>query len=342
VASILFGKEPFLKRATWISSALLVTALAASPHAFAQNDKAAAEALFDDAKKLMEAKRYPEACKKFADSQKLDPGVGTLLNLGRCYKENGQTASAWSTYREAASQARAESQADREELARAEAAAMEPRLTKLVIEVNPDTAAIAGLEIKRDGAAVPQGLWGVPSPVDPGVRSIDVSAPGKKPLHLEARTEGAGTVARVVIPPLEAAPTAAAPVAALGPATAAAPVDQGATPAADPGKTQRIVGYVLGGTGIAAVGVGTWLLLYANAQDEVGDKSDTQERQDRYHNGATTSRTVAFVTMGSGAALLVGGIVLVVTAPHAPTKTAIRFVPEIGAGHAGLNVLGRF
>jgi len=332
-----------VKRRTWISSALLVAALAASPHASAQNDKAAAEALFDDAKRLMDAKRYPEACKKFADSQKLDPGVGTLLNLGRCYKENGQTASAWSTYREAASQARSESQTDREQLARDEAAALEPRLTKLVIEVNADTAAIPGLEIKSDGAAVPQGLWGVPAPVDPGMRSIDVTAPGKKPLHLDARTEGAGTVARVVIPPLEDGPPAAVPVAAAAPAAGPTPADQGAAaPVSDPGKTQRIVGYVVGGTGIVAAGVGTWFLVYANAQDEVGDKSDTKERQERYHGDAKTSRTVAFISIGTGAAMLVGGIVLVVTAPHAQTKTSLTFVPEIGAGRAGLNVLGRF
>lgn len=330
-----------MKRATWISSLLLVAALAAAPQAHAQNDKAAAEALFDDAKKLMEAKRYPEACKKFADSQKLDPGVGTLLNLGRCYKENGQTASAWSAYREAASQARAEGQSDREDLARDEAAQLEPRLTKLVIEVSPPTASLQGLEIKRDGAAVPQGLWGVPAPVDPGVRSLDVTAPGKKPVHLEVRTEGAGATSKVVIPPLEDGP-AAAPVAVAA-AGAPAPADQGQqAPAGDPGKTQRIVGYVIGGTGIAAIAVGTWFVLYAHAQDEVGDKSDEKDRQDRYHGDAKTSRTIGFISIGSGAALLVGGIVLVATAPHAAQKASLTLVPELGASRAGLHLLGRF
>jgi len=330
-----------VKRATWISSSLLVAALAAAPHARAQNDKAAAEALFDDAKKLMEAKRYPEACKKFADSQKLDPGVGTLLNLGRCYKENGQTASAWSTYREAASQARAEQQSDREDLARDEAAQLEPRLTKLVIEVSPPTAALQGLEIKRDGASVPQGLWGVPAPVDPGVRTIDVTAPGKKPIHLEARTEGFGAVSKIVIPPLEDGPPA--PVAPVAGAAGAPPADQGQpAPAANPGKTQRIVGYVVGGTGIVAIGVGTWFVLYARAQDQVGDNADEQSRQDRYHGDAKTSRTVGFVTIGSGAALLVGGIVLVATAPHAAEKASLTLVPEIAENRAGLHLFGRF
>ena len=330
-----------MKRATWISSSLLVAALAAAPQAHAQNDKAAAEALFDDAKRLMEAKRYPEACKKFADSQKLDPGVGTLLNLGRCYKENGQTASAWSAYREAASQARAESQSDREDLAREEAAQLEPRLTKLVIEVSPPTAALSGLEIKRDGAAVPQGLWGVPAPVDPGVRTIDVTAPGKKPIHLEARTEGAGATSKIVIPPLEDGPPPL-PVAATAGAAAAPPADQGAQPAGDPGKTQRIVGYVVGGTGIAATGVGIWFVLYARAQDQVGDKADEKERQERYHGDAKTSRTIGFISIGSGLALITGGIVLVATAPHAAEKASLTLVPEVGENRAGLHLFGRF
>ena len=135
-----------MKRARYQSVWLVLSALAAAPHALGQDNKAAAEALFDDAKKLMAAKHYAEACPKFADSQRLDPGVGTLLNLGLCYKQNGQTASAWSSYREAASLARSEGQSDREDLARQEAANLEPQLTKLVIEVPKDTAAIAGLE----------------------------------------------------------------------------------------------------------------------------------------------------------------------------------------------------
>ena len=152
----------------WAGLALLAS-MAVAPVARAQTgaDKAAAEALFDEGKRLREAKRYSEACPKFADSQRLDPAVGTLLNLALCYKEAGQTASAWSTYREAAAQAAAAHQADREQLARDEAAALETKLTKLVIEVSPEVARVPGVEVKRDGAVVPSGLWGVAAPVDP-------------------------------------------------------------------------------------------------------------------------------------------------------------------------------
>src|SRR6185437_15434982 len=71
----------------------------------AQNasDKAAAEALFDAAKKLYADKKYAEACTRFDASEKLDRGIGTLLYLADCYEHVGRTASAWATFREAES-----------------------------------------------------------------------------------------------------------------------------------------------------------------------------------------------------------------------------------------------
>src|SRR5437016_5580198 len=62
--------------------------------------KAVAEALFDEANKLMEEGQFSAACERFEQSEKADPGVGTLLHLGRCYALTGRLASSWAIYRE--------------------------------------------------------------------------------------------------------------------------------------------------------------------------------------------------------------------------------------------------
>src|SRR5512138_2397422 len=92
--------------------------------------RAAAQALFDDARRLMADKKYAEACPKLEESQRLDPGIGTLLNLAECQSLTGRTASAWANFLEAAYQAKAAGQAKRENTARSRAAALEPKLSR--------------------------------------------------------------------------------------------------------------------------------------------------------------------------------------------------------------------
>jgi len=344
-------------RAQWaVPLMLALGVLGAAPRAHAQSatDKATAEALFVEAKRLMGEKKYAEACPKLADSQKLDPGVGTSLNLALCYKQNGQTASAWTTYREAAAQARTAQQLDREELARTEAAALEKTLTRLVIQVPPEVAAIQGLEIKRDGSLVPGGLFGVAAPVDPGVRVIDVTAPGKKPLHLEVKAEGAGTTAELAIPMLESDAPPAAPVVAAAPAAEPAPQ---APPAAEKssGNGQFIAGMVVAGVGAAGIVTGTIFGLLSiaqskaadkaavNAEENPGDREYYEDRQAGFEDDADTSRTICFVSLGVGAAAAIGGLILIGTAPKAKKENAsLQLLPEFGQDRAGLRLRGAF
>src|SRR4051812_5478245 len=75
---------------------------------------AVAQALFNDAKTLMQAGKYAEACPKLEESQRLGPAIGTQFNLAVCYEALGKMASAWSLYLDVAGVAKSTNQPERE------------------------------------------------------------------------------------------------------------------------------------------------------------------------------------------------------------------------------------
>lgn len=145
--------------------------------AWAQNatDKATAEILFRQAREKLAAGAYAEACPAFEASQKLDPAVGTLLNLADCYEKIGRTASAWAYFTEVAGKSAATGQAKREAVARQRALALVPRLARISIRLLGDGG---GRTVRRDGTLVDKALFGTAVPVDPGDHLIEVSVPG--------------------------------------------------------------------------------------------------------------------------------------------------------------------
>jgi hypothetical protein len=318
--------------------------MAVSPRASAQTsevDKSAAETLFDEGRRLSSEGKFAEACLKFADSNKLDPGVGTLLNLGQCYKSLGRSASAWSTFREAAALARASGQSDRETLARGEASALEPSLIRLSIEVPPELVT-ASLQIRRDGAAVPTSLWGLPTPIDPGGHVIEVSASGKRAQRLEVTPGAPGSTTKVVIPPLVdepssppsaasatggAAPPSPMPAALARPVQAPGASTQGSLVPAERGSGRsglRVTGFVVGGIGAAALGAGVVFLALGKSQNEQalaactaganGDHCTSTADRNNHENHVRAARDnfrIGYVGLGVGAAGVASAVVLI-------------------------------
>src|SRR5262249_25737250 len=139
-------------------------------------DQAAAEALYQEAAKLAKANRWPEAVARLEASQKLDPAVGTLMQLAWCYEKAGRSASAWSTYRDVPSLAKPDDK--RAKQAEADAKRLEPTLARLLLEVAAENRA-AAVEIRRDGTLLNAGAWGVAVPIDPGTHKIEATATGK-------------------------------------------------------------------------------------------------------------------------------------------------------------------
>src|SRR6202040_2283990 len=116
-----------------------------------------ARALFNEARELMKAGQYDEACPKLEAATRLHEGSGLLLNLGDCYEHIGRTASAWTEFGEAASAAERLGRAMDQAEAPKRRPAMEPRLSRLAIRVSKEAR---GLVVKRDGTALDRGAWG--------------------------------------------------------------------------------------------------------------------------------------------------------------------------------------
>ncbi|MDB4995513.1 MAG: hypothetical protein JWM74_2945, partial [Myxococcaceae bacterium] len=164
----------------------------------------------------------------------------------------------------------------------------------------------SGLTIVVDGGARDEALWGTPLPVDPGLRVVAASAAGKKTRTTEVQVEPSERQV-VTITPLEDVPAVVAPLATR---PAPAPIVVTET------SSQRVLGYVVGGTGIAAIGVGTIfgaLALSSNA-DSKACATNPRCTSDTAYRDADRNAWVANVAIPVGVVALGVGIVLVLTA----------------------------
>ena len=153
------------------------TSFAASARAQTPAEQMLAQSLFDEGRALMEQKRYAEACPKLAESQRLDPGGGTLLNLAICHEQEGRLATAFMELNAAVAQARKDNRQDRIDTANAHLASIDGRIPRLTIKVAQEEP---GLEVFLDGTLVRKPAWNVATIVDPGPHVVDARAPNQR------------------------------------------------------------------------------------------------------------------------------------------------------------------
>lgn len=290
--------------------------------AAAQTAPKNAETLFREGRQLMDAKDFATACPKFAESQKLEPAPGTLLNLADCYEKGGQTASAWTTFKEAAKAAAARNRADWVTTATQRAALLEPKLATLAITVGR-SADVPSLRIERDGAAVERGVWGTAVPIDPGPHALVATASGKKAWSRKVEVAATKNVL-VDVPVLEVETSTAPP-----PSLANEPLDEPPPPRpAKDGSGMRVAGYVVTGLGVVGLAVGT-----VTGVSALGKRSDAEAKCVSYpsncsadatgaNDDAKKLATISTVSLIAGGVLVAGGIVLIVIAPRSADKSS--------------------
>ncbi len=330
---------------------------AASPQ-----DRAAADALFDSGVKLMESGNFDKACPKFQKSFDLDPGVGTLLNLGRCYDLAGKYASAWSTYREASAMARQEGQSAREEHAREEARKLEPKLVRVRIQLADGLADLPGFKLTQDGVElVADAVVGEAIPVDAGTHEIVATADGYEPRTVAVSATEEGQTYPVLVEALEqsdAPPAVAEPAAQTD--DSAAPAEQAppqATTAAPKEKKGRSLAgpIILGTVGLALAGTGTAFAFMAKGHDnnaraicEDDDDPCGDDEVDEWKDElgkAKSNATIAYIGWGVGGAAITGAVIWLIAGGPSKSQETVgktRLTPVVGGGVWGLSARGSF
>lgn len=294
-------------------------------------DKAEAESLFDEAGKLLRGGNAQAACPKLERSLQLDRGIGTLLFLAECYERLGRTASAWATFREAAAEARAVGQTERERIASSRAKKLDASVPKLRIDV-PEGTLPVGAEVVRDARPVDPSTFGAAIAVDPGLHVILITAPGHEPARLE-RSLDVGEEATIRVTPLTK-------IAVLpGPASEAPPpprlADEKALAPAAP--RVRWPTYVVGGAGLAFGAVGAVFGVrtfgkWSDAQSRCDARLRcSREGLDHIEEARSAGTLSTLFVSASVAALSVSGYML---------WRDLR--PEIALQDRGLALRGRF
>jgi hypothetical protein len=326
-------------RTLGVSLVLFVAATASA----GTRDAASAEVLFRDGREAMKRGDFATACPKLAESQRLDPAPGTLLNLSECEEKSGKLASAWQHARETLDQLPAGD--DRVPIARKRTADLEKRVPRLTIRLADDAA--SGVTVMRDDVELGRASLGTKLPVDPGEHVVVVRAPGRKDARFKVSiAEGEAKTIGVAAGDLAPGEGEAGNLSRGGSSRGGAlPADQPA-----PGKSQRNVGWGIAGVGVIGLIVGVaenirWKTQEQNVKDncqtvradgkveciDANYANDQQAARDR-------NQTISTVSYVVGGAALVGGVALVLSAPSSSggATNQVRIGPAFGTGAAGV------
>jgi hypothetical protein len=182
--------------------------------------------------------------------------------------------------------------------------------------------------------------------MDPGTHTIEATVTGHPPWSKAVTVPPGPSSTDLTVPDLVGAPTEGAAATPAPAEPSAHVVAKPGEPARD-GSGQRIVGFVVGGVGLVALGVGAVFGVKAiSGANDVKNACPTADtckagaldtaRSD--YDGAKTAATLSTVLVPVGAVALAAGAVLILTAP----KGGVYVTPEVGKGSAGIGMRGTF
>jgi hypothetical protein len=185
-------------------------------------------------------------------------------------------------------------------------ARLEASLLRVVIQVEAQAPGDT-LNVLVDGTPLPKSVWGEAAPLYPGQHEVRAKATDRRTWAAEFQVN-AEHVPTVTVPTLE-------PVATAPDVTAEAVARRTEAPARN-GSARRTAAIILGGTGVAALGVMagfglTAIATYQSCAEGACLKTPQHTAQVNSHNDATVS-TVAGI---AGGAALAGAAIVWFTGP---------------------------
>jgi len=322
-------------------------------------DPAAAEVLFHKGLEYLKVDDWKNACPQFNASMRLDPSVGTQVNIARCADHDGLLARAWAEFKKAKVLNQETPGARRDQLDSfidSEIARLEPRIPWITVRVSPRPA---GLIVERDGASVPIEGLDQRVPIEPGEHTVSAAAPGHRratqKITIAEGQQKEVVLALVVDPGAVVEP----PVPKLPP-----PRDGGHEGEQGP-SVLLIVGGVLSGVGALSLATaaitgglaysarGTLDDLVASGQcteSPSGDQiSCSSQARAESHDAIARGEPLALastVTLFAGAAIAATGLTLIIVGvTQSKSSEAVReaaIVPLILPGGGGVAIGGLF
>jgi hypothetical protein len=312
------------------ATAALLAALGvtSAAHATSEQDRGSARQELTQAQDLKKQGQLPEALAHFEESQRLDPKLTTLMELGDCEEQLGKLIEAQAHFAEARDKAAHDELPQSKAKAELRRAAVEKRLAHLTLQLPAD--APPGAQVFRDDALLEAASLGTPLLANPGDHVIVVKAPEHDDAKYNVKlAEGDNQTLPIAAGPAIAKAAKAAPPPPPPVAAPPKPNQDEAPLSAGSGSSRRTLGIVAGSVGIVGVGFGSvlWSVGYRGG-NSLGPDADRQ-------------LLAGQILVIGGGALLITGIVLFATAPsgEASKNAGLKITPTLSVGR-GATVLG--
>jgi hypothetical protein len=334
-------------------AAAVLVALTAARSVCAQGaGSAEAEELFQQGRAALESRDYSLACAKFGASLQLEPAVGTLMSLAECEEAQGELAGARQHWQEAADLADAKNDSLRRgAYCRQKLAAVDVRVPRLRVYLA--TGAPNDTTLLRDKVSLGTAGFDVELPVDPGAHVLAVSARGHETNRYSVELGEGEHKAIEVEPGKEVAlspPAATSASSSPVPAPAGAMAPSSARPVPSGMTTRRAIAYVVGGVGVAGIGIGAYFGIRTFAEAKAATDlcpcdGAVRETAVQHQNTARTDGAISTVAFAVGGAAAAAGILLWLTAPSARAAehaSRVTFAPAADPRGVALLVKGRW